>query len=56
MFKVEVRVRNEQSFNSNALRFETREEAESYAKDLYSRWIAVEEYRLVEMEKAGTDG
>lgn len=32
----------------NALRFATRKEAEEYAKDLYSRWTLVSEWRVVE--------
>jgi hypothetical protein len=32
----------------NALRFATKAEAETYAKDLYSRWTAVKEWRVVE--------
>lgn len=35
-------------FCGNALRFATKEEAEAYAKDLFSRWTAVKEYRVVE--------
>ena len=32
----------------NALRFATREEAEAYARDLFSRWTLVKEFRVVE--------
>jgi hypothetical protein len=32
---------------SNALRFSTKEEAKTYAKDLFSRWTAVREFRVV---------
>ncbi len=32
----------------NALRFATREEAEVYARDLFSRWTLVKEFRVVE--------
>lgn len=32
----------------NALRFPTKEMAEEYARDLFSRWTAVKEWRVVE--------
>jgi hypothetical protein len=35
-------------FCGNALRFATKEAAEAYAKDLFSRWTAVKEWRVVE--------
>ena len=35
-------------FCGNALRFATKEEAEVYARDLFSRWTSVKEYRVVE--------
>ena len=50
LYKVEVRVRGEQSFNGNGLRFATVEDGERYGSDLYGRWTAVEEYRVVEVE------
>ena len=34
-------------FCGNAMRFETKEEAELYAKDLMGRWILVTEWRVV---------
>jgi len=33
---------------SNSLRFETKEEAEAYVKDLYFRWTLVRKTRVVE--------
>lgn len=35
-------------FCGNGLRFPTKEDAEAYAKDLFSRWTAVREWRVVE--------
>lgn len=34
----------------NALRFATKDEAESYVADLYSRWLMVQRTRVVESE------
>jgi len=47
-YKAEVQVYGETSYHSNALRFDTVNEAETYAKDLMSRWILVETWRVVE--------
>jgi len=46
-FKVEVQADSTGTWASNALRFETREKADAYAKDLWSRWMAVKEWRVV---------
>lgn len=46
-FVAEVIADNSGQWVTNALRFATRDEAEDYAKDLYSRWTAVREYRVV---------
>ena len=35
----------------NALTFTTREEAEAYARDLFSRWTLVREWRVVEVAR-----
>ena len=37
-------------WNTNALRFATREEAEAYARDLYSRWTLCEGHCAQESE------
>ena len=47
-FKAEVIADSSGTWAGNALRFATRAEAEVYAKDLYSRWTAVKEWRVVE--------
>lgn len=52
MYKVMVYVCGESTPSSNALRFNTVEEATTYAKDLYSRWTAVERYEVVEATDA----
>jgi hypothetical protein len=49
-FKVEVIADDSGEWTSNALTFETVEDAEEYAKDLFSRWSAVREYRVVPVE------
>jgi hypothetical protein len=45
-FKVEVIADNSGEWVGNALRFPTKKAAEIYAKDLYSRWTAVKEWRV----------
>ena len=47
-FKVEVLADDSGIWTGNALTFDKVEDAEDYAKDLYSRWTAVREYRIVE--------
>lgn len=47
-FAVEVIADSSGAWAGNALRFPTREAAEAYAKDLYARWTAVKEWRVVE--------
>lgn len=46
-FKAEVIADNSGEWVANGLRFQTAEAAEAYAKDLFSRWMAVREYRVV---------
>lgn len=45
-----VRTGSDPKFYGNALRFETREEAEAYAKDLMGRWLLVVEWRVDESD------
>ena len=52
MFKVEVIADSSGTWCGNALTFTTREEAERYAKDLYARWSAVRQWRVVETVEA----
>ncbi len=47
-YKAEMQVVNDDKWYSNALRFDTRQEAEDYAIDLYSRWLSTTGYRVVE--------
>jgi hypothetical protein len=47
-WKPEVIADNSGVWTGNALRFATKEEAEAYARDLYSRWTSVRETRAVE--------
>lgn len=37
-------------WNSNAVRVATKEEAEGYARDLFSRWMAVTNTRVCECQ------
>ena len=50
-YKAEVIADNSGQWCGNALRFATREEAEAYARDLFSRWTAVREWRVVESKE-----
>lgn len=50
-FKPQVRTRGDTQFNSNNLAFATREEAEASARDLMSRWMLVDEYRVIESDQ-----
>jgi len=50
MYKVEVIADNSGTWAGNGLKFETTQEAEEYARDLFSRWLAVQEWRVVEEE------
>ena len=47
-FKVEVIADSSGKWCGNALTFDTKEQAESYGKNLYARWTAVREWRVVE--------
>ena len=47
-YKVEVRVGADPLYYSNACRFETKPEAEAYARDLHRRWTSVREFRVAE--------
>lgn len=44
----EVQTGTDPKFYGNALRFETKEEAETYVFDLMCRWTAVRDTRVVE--------
>lgn len=49
-WKAEVQADSSGTWSGNALRFATENEAENYARDLYSRWTAVRQYRVVESD------
>ena len=49
-YKVEIREKGEQSFCSNGIRLPDVEQAEAYAKDLWSRWMSAEEWRVAPSE------
>lgn len=46
-FRVDVQGVNETIWVSNAMRFDTAAEAEAYARDLYSRWMGMQAWRVV---------
>ena len=50
-YKAEVKVVGEEKWHSNALIFDNKEEAEEYAKDLFSRWTATTDWRVREIKK-----
>ncbi|GAI90181.1 unnamed protein product [marine sediment metagenome] len=47
MYKIEVKTINDDNWYSNAMRYETREEAEVAALDLAARWMLVVDHRAV---------
>ncbi len=60
--RVDVLARGERCWATNALEFDTPEEATTFARDLYSRWVRVEKLRIVpvsrprgELYKPGSD-
>lgn len=46
-YRVDCAVRGERNYASNALTFDTVEDAEAYANDLYCRWTMLEAWRVV---------
>jgi hypothetical protein len=53
-FAAEVIADSSGKWAGNALRFQTREEAEIYVADLARRWTLVRETRVVESDDAAT--
>jgi hypothetical protein len=49
-WKAEVIADSSGEFYGNALRFESKQEAEDYVKELMYRWTAVRETRVVESD------
>ena len=49
-WKPEMKVVNDENWYPNGLVFETKMEAELYAKDLYSRWTSSTDHRAVESD------
>jgi hypothetical protein len=47
-FKVEVKTSGDRNYCGNGLRFKEKTTAETYAVNLYKRWLAVKNYRVVE--------
>lgn len=47
-WKAEVLASGETTWATNGLCFASKEEAEKYARDLFSRWTAVKEFRVTE--------
>jgi hypothetical protein len=50
-WKAEVIADSSGKFCGNGLRFATRREAETYARDLANRWTLVSEWRVVESDE-----
>ena len=51
-FKPEVSTDGGRTFHQNALALATREEAETSARDLMSRWMLVTDWRVVESDQS----
>jgi len=52
-YKAEVKVGTDTKWYSNALTFDTKKEAEVYAEDLFNRWLATTDWRVVKKNKNG---
>ena len=50
-YRVGCRTRTADAWTYNALRFSTKDEAETYGADLYSRWLALEAYEVHESDE-----
>lgn len=50
-YKVAVKAYGEQGWSYNALRFPTKEEAETYGRDLAWRWSGVEKWEVQESDE-----
>ena len=50
-FKAEVIADSSGKWVGNALVFQTQKEAEDYARDLWSRWTLVSEWRVVKTDE-----
>jgi hypothetical protein len=48
-WKPEIKTAHDTKWYSNELIFETKQEAESYARDLFYRWTATESWRVTEV-------
>ena len=55
-WKPEVRVAHDPKWYGNATRFASKTEAEAYARDLESRWTAVEDARVIESDDPVNSG
>ena len=51
IYKAEVKVNGDEKWYSNALIFDTREKAEVYAKDLFSRWLITTDWMVINANK-----
>jgi len=52
-YAVEVQADSTGTWAGNGLTFDTEDEAKEYALDLYRRWSAVKEWRVVLLENSG---
>ncbi len=50
-FRVGCKTRGDSDWAYNGLRFATKEEAEAYGRDLFSRWTALEKWEVHESEE-----
>jgi hypothetical protein len=53
-WKAEVQVARDPKWYDNAVRLETKAEAEAYAEDLFNRWTVAEQWRVAESDDAVT--
>lgn len=46
-FRVDCQGKGEKVWSNNAKEFDSKEEAETYARDLFFRWFGIESWRVV---------
>ena len=51
LYRVEVQADSTGTWAGNALTYATREEAEEAARDLFSRWTAVNKWRVIDSDQ-----
>lgn len=54
-YRVMVLAHGERDYVGNGLLFDTPEKAEAYGADLFARWTACDDYKVVEVEEVADE-